>query len=157
MVGKHDENIERSDGTTRRRILNWILTTSAGALLASILYPVVRYIVPPATAAESAASSVTLDYGGDQVPANSGRIFKFGDEPAIVLRTPNGELRAFTAICTHLGCIVQYRQDLPHIWCACHNGHFDLHGINIKGPPPSPLEQYDVRDRGDRLVVQRRA
>lgn len=116
----------------------------------SILYPVLRYIVPPADAAESSASSVTLDFGAGEVPPNSGKIFKFGSEPGIVLRTPTGNLRAFSAICTHLSCTVQYREDLSPIWCACHNGHYDLNGVDIAGPPPRPLERYDVRELGDR-------
>lgn len=157
MIGKHHEDIEQNEGTPRRRFLNWLFATSAGALVVSILYPILRYIVPPASAAESAASSVTLDYGGSAVPANSGRIFKFGSEPGMLLRSPTGDLRAFSAVCTHLACTVQYREDLSHIWCACHNGHYDLNGVNIAGPPPRPLERYEVRERGDQIVVQRRS
>ena len=64
-------------------------------------------------------------------------------------------MRAFTAICTHLNCTVQYRADLDHIWCACHDGHYDINGKNISGPPPRPLEQYVVNVRGDDIVVSR--
>jgi Rieske Fe-S protein len=71
------------------------------------------------------------------------------------VRTAGGELRAMAATCTHLGCIVQYRQDLGQVWCACHNGHFDLNGRNIAGPPPAPLEAYVVRESGDQIVVTR--
>lgn len=123
-------------------------------MLAAVLYPVVRYLIPPA-AAESAADTVTLDIKAADLPPNTGQVFKFGSRPAILVRTPQGELRAFSAVCTHLGCIVQYRDDLSHIWCACHNGHFDLRGINIQGPPPSPLEEYAVNVRGDQIVVSR--
>ena len=73
----------------------------------------------------------------------------------ILVRTPSGELRAFSATCTHLNCIVQYRDDIGHIWCACHNGHFDLNGLNISGPPPAPLEAYTVNVREDEIVVSR--
>lgn len=139
----------------RRRFLNRLLGTGFGGLVVSILYPIFRYLVPPEAAAESAASSVTLDFGPDEVPSNTGRIFKFGNEPGILVRTPNGDLRAFSATCTHLACTVQYRSDFAHIWCACHNGHYDLNGINIQGPPPRPLERYDVRERNERIVVQR--
>ncbi|HET8580537.1 MAG TPA: Rieske 2Fe-2S domain-containing protein, partial [Nitrospiraceae bacterium] len=65
--------------------------------------------------------------------------------------------RAFSAVCTHLACTVQYRPDLIHIWCACHNGHYDLNGINIAGPPPRPLEPYVVNVRGDKIVVSKTA
>jgi Rieske Fe-S protein len=88
---------------------------------------------------------------------NSGRIFPFSGKPAIVVRTPAGEIRAFTAICTHLACTVQYRTDLQHIWCACHNGHYDLSGRNVEGPPPRPLDRYDVALKGDDVVIIRRA
>ncbi|MGD2134955.1 MAG: Rieske (2Fe-2S) protein, partial [Gemmatimonadales bacterium] len=89
------------------------------------------------------------------VPPNSAQVFKFGSRPGILLRLASGEFRAFSAACTHLGCIVQYRPDLAHIWCACHNGHFDLNGRNIQGPPPAPLEQYTVNVRGGEIVVSK--
>jgi len=93
----------------------------------------------------------------EEVKPNSGQIFRFGSQPGILVRSPEGELRAFSAVCTHLACIVQYREDLTHIWCACHNGHYDLNGKNIAGPPPRPLEKYDVNVRGDRMVVSKAA
>jgi len=90
---------------------------------------------------------LTLSVDPNSVAPNSGQIFKFGNEPGILIRTPSpsGELRAFSAVCTHLACTVQYRDDLEQIWCACHNGHYDLNGINIAGPPPRPLPRYDLR------------
>jgi Rieske Fe-S protein len=137
---------------SRRRFVNWFLGTSAGAFLASVLYPVSRYLVPP-PAGESSAGTVTLPIKPDDVKPNTGQIFKFGNRPAILVRTPAGELRAFSAVCTHLNCTVQYRPELSHIWCACHNGHFDLNGKNIEGPPPRPLEPFVVNARGNQIVV----
>ena len=140
----------------RRRFLNWLLGTTAGAFLVSVLYPVIRYLVPPRVT-ESTAATVTLAVKPDEVKPNTGQIFKFGNRPAILIRTPAGELRAFSAVCTHLACTVQYRPDLSHIWCACHNGHYDLNGINIAGPPPRPLEPYVANVRGDKIVVSKKA
>lgn len=137
---------------TRRGFLNWFLGTSAGAFLLAVLYPVGRYLIPP-TGGESAAATVTLPIKPEEVKPNSGQIFKFGNRPGILVRTPAGELRAFSAVCTHLNCTVQYRPDLSHIWCACHNGHFDLNGKNIAGPPPRALDAYVVNVRGNQIVV----
>ena len=139
---------------TRRGFINWFLGTSAGAFLVSVLYPVSRYLVPPPVA-ESTAGTVTLSIKPDDVKPNTGQIFKFGNRPAILVRAPSGELRAFSAVCTHLNCTVQYRPDLSHIWCACHNGHFDLNGKNIAGPPPRPLEPFVVNARGNQIVVSK--
>ncbi len=152
-------------GTSRRRFVDWLmsrtlttwlLSTGFGGLLLSIVYPASRYLVPPA-AGESAAQSVTLDIAPDDIAPNSAEIFKFGSRPGILIRTASGEFRAFSAACTHLACIVQYRADIEHIWCACHNGHFDLNGRQIEGPPPKPLETYVVNVRGDQIVVSRGA
>jgi cytochrome b6-f complex iron-sulfur subunit len=140
----------------RRSFLNWLLGTGAGALSASILYPVTRYLIPPEVE-ESSASQVTLPIAARDVPPNSGQIFRFGSRPGIIVRTPAGELRAFDGMCTHLDCIVQYRDDLSRIWCACHNGHYDLNGINIEGPPPRPLEEYSVVEQDGSIVVSKNA
>jgi Rieske Fe-S protein len=139
----------------RRKFLNWFLGTSVGAFLIAVFYPVSRYLIPPKVE-ESTARSVMLSIKPAEVKPNSGEIFRFGNQPAILIRTPAGDLRAFSAICTHLSCIVQYRSDLSEIWCACHNGHYDLNGKNIAGPPPKPLEEYAVNLRGDQIVVSKR-
>jgi len=141
---------------TRKRFVDWLLGTSVGGFLAAVFYPVARYIIPPELP-ESTVNSVTLPFGAGEIPTNFGRIFKFGSRPGIIVKTPGGELRAFSAICTHLDCTVQYREDLSHIWCACHNGHYDLTGRNIAGPPPRPLEAFDVNVRGDQVVVSVRS
>lgn len=142
--------------SSRRAFINWFLGTSVGAFLIAVLYPVTRYLIPP-PAGESTAATVTLPIKPAEVQPNSGQIFKFGNRPGILVRTPASELRAFTAVCTHLNCTVQYRPDLRHIWCACHNGHFDLNGDNIAGPPPRSLEQYVVNVRGDEIVISKGA
>ena len=140
----------------RRSLLNWFLASGFGALLISLVYPVARYLVPPKIG-ESAAASVALELKPTDLKPNSGQIFKFGSQPGIVIRTPAGDLRAFSAVCTHLACTVQYRPDLSHIWCACHNGHYDLTGKNIAGPPPRPLLPFIAAVRGDKIVVSRSA
>jgi cytochrome b6-f complex iron-sulfur subunit len=146
------EEVGRSGRVTRKRFIDWLLGTSAGGLLMAVLYPVSKYIVPP-DVPESTVNSVVLPFQVADLVPNSGRLFKFGNRPGIIVKTPGGELRAFSARCTHLDCTVQYREDLSHIWCACHNGHFDLNGKNISGPPPEPLPGFDVNRRGEQIVV----
>lgn len=86
---------------------------------------------------------------------NSGRIFKFGSRPGLLVRTSGGTWKAFLAACPHLNCTVQYRAETQQIWCACHNGTFDLNGQVISGPPPKPLEEFEVNVRGDEVIVSR--
>ncbi len=137
----------------RRNFINLVLSGSLLTMVASIIYPIIEFVFPPKQA-EAVTTNVVAGKVGELVP-NSGKIFKFGNKPGILINTPEGELRAFTAICTHLDCTVQYRSDYEHIWCACHNGHFDLFGKNIAGPPPSPLEQYNVNIVGEDIIVSK--
>ena len=139
---------------TRRSWLAWLLGTSLGAVALSILYPFFRYVLP----LPSAESQTGLILAGRRsaLPPGSGTTFRFGAKPGIVIATPGGEIRAFSAVCTHLACTVQYRKDLQHIWCACHDGHYSLEGVPIAGPPPRPLERYDVALKDDEIWVSRR-
>src|SRR6266542_6583541 len=137
----------------RRDVLTWILGTWGVGVLGAVMYPILRFLVPP-DVPEAASLTVSAGKASDLKP-NSGRLVPFGAEPAIVVRLASGELRAFTAVCTHLTCTVQYRPDLQQIWCACHNGHYDLNGRNVSGPPPRPLRAYDVNVNGYELVISR--
>jgi cytochrome b6-f complex iron-sulfur subunit len=137
----------------RRSFLDFLLGTSALATLGAIVYPIIRFMAPPQIV-ESAENSVVAAKL-NEIPPNSGKVFKFGNKPGILVRTAAGELKAFSAVCTHLDCIVQYRDDTKQIWCACHNGQYNLSGKNIGGPPPRPLEEFQVNTRGDDVVVTR--
>ena len=140
---------------TRKGFVDWLLGTTVGAFAIAVVYPVTRFIIPP-DIPEVTSDSELLTLTPDDLAPNSGEIFRFGNEPGIIVRTPEGELKAFSARCPHLDCTVQYRDDLSRIWCACHNGHFDLQGRNVAGPPPKPLEGFDVNVRGDEITVSRR-
>ncbi len=136
---------------TRRSFLNILLSTVSGIFLTFIIYPIYKYLIPPK---DNTPKVTSVEVGNvDDLKPNSGKIFRFGNEPGILIKTPEGELRAFTAICTHLACTVQYRDDFTHIWCACHNGHYNLQGINIAGPPPSPLAPYKVNIKDGKVYV----
>ncbi len=139
--------------TGRRRFMQVMLGTGLVASAASFLYPVLRYLVPPPA----------VDMGGNNViaakvselKANSAKIFKFGSKPGLLVRTVSGEYKAMSATCTHLSCTVQFKEDTKQVWCACHNGMYDLNGRNVSGPPPRPLEKYQVHVQGEEIHVQR--
>lgn len=135
----------------RRRFMEVLLSGGLLASAASFLYPLLRYLIPPA-AADLGSDTVVAGKVGELKP-NTGKIFAFGSRPALLVRTAEGEYRAMSATCTHLNCTVQYRSDLGQVWCACHNGLYDLNGRNIGGPPPRPLQPYAVHVRGDEIIV----
>ncbi len=138
---------------TRRKFLNVLIGGALLGWLGSVLYPVLSFLRPPRLA-EANVNSVKAGLASD-FAVNSGQIVKFGRTPVMLIRTDTGEFRAFEATCTHLDCIVQYRSDLKHLWCACHNGHYDLQGRNISGPPPRPLAPFTVNVVNDEIIVSK--
>src|SRR5712692_3949562 len=137
----------------RRGLIQTLLGAGFGASILSFLYPALKFMMPPLVA-ESAVNQVSAGKVADLKP-NSARVFKFGSQPALLVHAANGEWRAFSAVCTHLNCTVQYKEQGRQIWCACHNGTFDLNGRVVAGPPPRPLEQYDVHVQGEEVIVSK--
>jgi Rieske Fe-S protein len=139
----------------RRDFLKYVLGGGLLAWLAAVLYPIMAYMKPP----KQAEVEVTSVKAGkvSAMEKDSGAIVRFGNKPVILLRTQTGDFRAFSATCTHLDCTVQYRKDMGLIWCACHNGRYDLNGRNVAGPPPRPLDEYRVVLQGDEILISKKA
>jgi cytochrome b6-f complex iron-sulfur subunit len=136
---------EPGDKNTRRAFL-----AAAGvaglAYTVALAYPIYRYLASPAEMAmeATAVSQVTLK-GAQQLPAGSVLMFKFGPSPAMLIHHLDDKWVAMTAVCTHLGCTVQYEPQADRIHCACHGGVYNPYtGANVSGPPPKPLKLFKV-------------
>ncbi len=136
---------------SRRKFLNTLLGVGGIGGVLSVFYPIISYLIPPKTT-EPKVNSVKAG-SSSEFPTNSSKIIKFGRKPVILIKTVDNQYKALSASCTHLDCIVQYKTDTKQIWCACHNGTYDLNGRNISGPPPRPLEEYDVKIVKDEIII----
>jgi Rieske Fe-S protein len=145
---------EIPENKSKRDFLQWILAGGVTAFLGAVLYPIFAYLIPPKQT-EVEVSSVKAGKLSE-MEKESGKIIKFGTKPVILIRTANDEVRAFSATCTHLDCTVQFRKDFGMIWCACHNGKYDLNGRNISGPPPRPLDELRVVVQGDEILISKK-
>lgn len=138
---------------SRRHFLDTLLGTGVFLWLGSVLYPVARYFVPPAQSGPDVSSVEVARV--DELAPGSYVIFRFGRIPAILIHLKDGSYRALSARCTHLDCTVQFKTDTEQVWCACHNGLYDTEGRNISGPPPKPLEQFEVVVKEDKVFVRK--
>lgn len=128
----------------RRKVLNWLLNSSLGALAAAVLYPVARFVSPPEIP-EANTNLVEAGLSNDPELIDKGfKILRFGNDPVILVRTADDEYRAFAATCTHLDCIVEFQKPENRIWCNCHNGEYDTQGKVVSGPAPHALEAFKV-------------
>ncbi|MBC8322820.1 MAG: ubiquinol-cytochrome c reductase iron-sulfur subunit [Candidatus Marinimicrobia bacterium] len=139
---------------SRRTFLDWLLRGGLTAWFASIIYPVFKYMIPP-DAPELNISQIEAGTLSD-FPKGSSKIIRMGRTPVIVLRKKKGDFKALEATCTHLDCTVQFKTDTEQIWCACHNGFYDVEGRNISGPPPRPLGQFNVTLKDDKVIITKK-
>jgi Rieske Fe-S protein len=141
---------DRNEGVPRRDFLAVSVGTSATALAVASAYPVVRYLDPPreALAAGPSAAGRLEDF-----PVGSVRLVVLADRPIFILRTST-EVRAFSALCTHLKCVVEYSADQKRFECPCHGGIYALDGSNVAGPPPRPLEELEVTISEGSVLVE---
>ena len=138
-------------GMSRKKFIDYTLKGSLIGWLATAFYPILAYLKPPKIP-EANVNSVTAGLSSE-FTTNSSAIVKFGRKPLILIRKEDGDFRAFEATCTHLDCIVQYKKESKQIVCACHNGIYDMNGLNVSGPPPHPLQEYDVQIIRDEIIV----
>ncbi len=137
--------------TNRRRFLNFLIGGSLLGWISSVIYPIFSFLIPPKIP-EANVNSVNAGPAAE-FPANSGKIIQFGRKPVLLIKDEVGEFHAFDGTCTHLDCIVQYRDDTKQIWCACHNGIYDISGGTVSGPPPRPLQKFTVNIVNDEIVI----
>ena len=143
---------------TRRRFLDVVLGASGAAWLASVLYPVLRYLKPLPRPGSAGPTRLTRDEVA-KLEKNHFVIVPVGGKRVLVLQNAAQEILALDAKCTHEGCTVQYLAGESAIWCACHNARFDLDGRVLSGPPPRPLPRYaaERQEDGGILIVAERS
>lgn len=146
---------KREHELSRKEFITYAIPGFAAVWSLMAAYPIYRYLEPKEGEGEAHTKVGSVNLGeANKIPKGSGQNFRFGSTPAIITHTEDGEFHAFKAVCTHLGCTVQFRQDKQDIWCACHGGCYDAgSGKNIAGPPPKPLDKLKVAIENGNLVV----
>ena len=148
---------EQNSPLSRRAFIKAGAAVAGACYTAALGYPVFQYLATAAQKAETEAAvkEVTLN-DVDKLPAPSALIFKFGGRPALLIRHADGMWTALSAVCTHLGCTVQFSPEKEQISCACHGGIYNAStGANISGPPPKPLTQFHVVVNQGKAVISR--
>jgi cytochrome b6-f complex iron-sulfur subunit len=78
------------------------------------------------------------------------------EQKVFIVRAKEGNFYALSAVCTHLGCITNWKPDQGIIACPCHGSKFDRDGTKIAGPAPRPLQRFSmVLDEQGQLVVDK--
>jgi cytochrome b6-f complex iron-sulfur subunit len=142
---QNNESSRPSALASRRRFIQVGLTALgaawAGTLVQSRLFP-----------QASAQEAKPVEIAKSELPVGGVKYITYAGTPAIVIRSAES-IKAYSLVCTHLGCIVQWQEGNKEFYCACHDGRFDQFGEVIAGPPPVPLEEYPVTEEDEKVIV----
>ena len=114
------------------------------------LYGIGRYLIPPK---KPERYRDVLIASLDEVP--EGKTFEFKDldgRKAMLVNLGDSKYKAFSAVCTHLGCMIKWVPGEKVFHCPCHDGYFDSSGSVISGPPPRPLDEFKVTVKEDKFL-----
>jgi Rieske Fe-S protein len=118
--------------------------------------------VTGSTTGDSSASTDPGTSGGtssgggikiSEIPVGGGKIF--ADQKLVVTQPSSGDFKAFSAVCTHAGCVVSRISD-GTIDCPCHGSKYSIEDGSVEdGPAPKPLPEktVTVSPAGDTLTV----
>lgn len=136
---------------TRRIFLNTLLGGWLFAFFSGSIYALVKFAFPTLG---KEPDFVVLDANDFlDIPPNSVKPFAWGGKVGLFFRKSNGAVTALKGLCTHMECNITYKQEDRKFYCACHEGWFNEDGKNIKGPPPKPLEFFDIKIEGEKIIV----
>lgn len=152
ISGREESNqMKAGEAVSRRDFIDWIIKGGLLATLAGMLFPALSYLWPVTQGGPVAGAQ---DVGKlDDIPVWGSKKVVLGGSAVLLVRTPD-QVKAFSAICTHLGCIVDWDDRKKEIACPCHAGFFGLDGRVISGPPPRPLPLHDVRVVDGKVFVK---
>jgi menaquinol-cytochrome c reductase iron-sulfur subunit len=142
------------------------VTVITGALMGLGLgVPALDYIISPGLNVKETESWIPLG-PLKNYPIGAPKLFNFtrsqinGWEKTVlsygvfVVRLDETQLMVLSNICTHLACRVSWHTDLQHYVSPCHNGHFDMVGKVLSGPPPRPLDEFVTKIEDGNLFIQ---
>ena len=137
---------------SRRDLLDLAIKGGLAACAGGMAIPVVLYLLP---ASNRGPKEGLFDAGpADTFEPWTARMIQGDGKPILVACLERGRFVAFSAICTHLGCIVKWDPGDRKILCPCHAGVFGPDGKALSGPPSRPLPEYEVIVVGNEIRVK---
>ncbi|MBK7704331.1 MAG: Rieske (2Fe-2S) protein [Acidobacteria bacterium] len=137
---------DKESQVTRREFCNFLGLTSTAFLVGTAGFAL-KAVYDRENVSQFAAQKIE---GGATLERNSAINFRYptASDPAILIRSANGELNAFDQKCTHLLCPVYYDKQAEKIECPCHEAGFDAKTGNVLyGPPPRPLNRILIEEK----------
>jgi len=134
---------------SRRTFLGVCLGSLGIIAAAMVSWPIFRYLAPRSNSGSAGKVVIPVT----DIREGDARFIEYAGSAAVLVRKRGGDLVALSAVCTHLGCIVQWESDKQDFLCPCHGGHYSADGIVTAGPPPKPLDKLPFTVTGGNIIV----
>jgi len=153
-----------SNELSRREFVTIAIGTLGTVMVVTIGLPAVGYLLGPGLKADTTDAWIPVgkveDFPPDQPTLVSFTRTKInGWEKTVnsygvfVVKPSNADIYAMSNVCTHLSCRVNWKDDAKDFLCPCHDGHFDIEGEVLEGPPPRPMDRYETKIEDGTLYV----
>ncbi len=144
------------EATINRRALitKWIAGIIGWGTVIACFIPTYYYLAP---ALKRIGGNLFTDSQGN--PISPEQVKQQGFTLGLAMGKPTiafyheGKIKALSAVCTHLGCIVKWIPGEAILFCPCHAAKFDTSGRVLAGPPPAPLPVYLVKEEENKIFV----
>jgi cytochrome b6-f complex iron-sulfur subunit len=133
---------------SRRKLIGYTWIGASVVVVGELIFGTLAFLWPRRK--ESKGEKVFI--AGKASDFKLGEVVYFRKERVFVERSEQGFL-VFSAVCTHLNCIVNWNETLKHFECPCHGATFNRFGEVLGGPPPRPLDLYRLQIVGEKLVI----
>lgn len=143
----------------RRQFMNLLLLGAASGAVGGMLYPVIKYFIPPSSGGGAGGVTAKNELGNDVIASQFVATHNPGDrvlvqglkgDPTYLVIQESGSLESYgiSSICTHLGCVVPWNASENKFMCPCHGSQYDATGKVVRGPAPLSLAlaHADVTD-----------
>ncbi len=137
----------------RRGFLDLVVALFSSISAVALTIPALMYLWPAAKG--KGAEKVEVD-GADAMQVGQAKTLQVGGLAVIVVRQRSG-FKAFSASCTHLGCLVSWDGADGLFKCPCHAAVFGMDGAVVSGPPPRALPEYQIKEVGGKVFVTGKA
>ena len=133
----------------RRKFLGVCLAGASVVAVGAAVYPVFRFLAP----ISRGPGIDKLTFAETDLPEGEAKFIEYAGSAAVLVKIKTGETVALSAVCTHLGCIVQWLKNSQTFLCPCHAGEFAADGTVLAGPPPKPLAKIPVTVSEGKITV----
>ncbi|MFM7450238.1 MAG: cytochrome b6-f complex iron-sulfur subunit [Leptolyngbyaceae cyanobacterium] len=146
----------------RRQFMNLLTFGAATGAALGMLYPVVKYFIPPSSGGAGGGVTAKDALGNDVVASEFTATHNPGDrvlaqglkgDPTYLVVKDDRALADFgiNAVCTHLGCVVPWNANENKFMCPCHGSQYDSNGKVVRGPAPLSLALVHATVEDDKV------